>query len=380
MNLIQLVTSLLLTALLSTSAQAGTVYATGQGVSRQTALSDALRQAISQGGGVEIRSATRVRNFEMVLDEIYSGTSGVVTGYEVLSETREDELFVIQVKAQVDPDSARNAFEAFEKRPSARKVFQQESFENRTVAVTYNHKRSDNLPARHKGVQALIDQIEDLLTEKGFDVILLNIARQNNARVHELLDIDSQIRATRESGADILVTVQMDAGVRTTEDGYKQVRADMTMKMFDASTGKLLGTVRQDGQALAYGGKYDLEDSLARIAVDKRAGRKASQRLLKKIVTRLSGPTTRNVYVHFTNVDGKTRRKIKKLLKRSLGWKVKTDLQAANSLTVRILDQRTDIVEETLEDEFDSADMRLELMTVKGSKLHFNGEYSENSY
>jgi len=369
-----------LTLSLPIHAQANSVNATGQGTSRQAALADALRQAISQAGGVEIRSATHVRNFEMVLDEIYSGTSGVVTGYKVLSEARDSDLFVIKVNANVDPDGARNAFERFEKKASSRKIFQEQSFENRTVAVTYNHKRTDNLDPENKGVRALIDQIEDLFTQKGFDVILLDVARSNNARAFEELDIDSQIRATRESGADVLIRVQMDAGVRTTEDGYKQIRADMTFKMLDATTGKLIGTVRQDGRALAYGGKYDVADALAKIAVDKKYGRKASKRLLKKVVTRLSSTSIRNIYVHFTNVDRKYQRRIKKLLKRTLGWKVKTDSQAGNSLTLRVFEQRADTVEETLEDEFDASGMKLDLITVKGSKLHFDGQYSDTSY
>ena len=62
--------------LLADVAFAKELITTGQGRTRHIALSDALRNAISQGTGVQIKSLTSIRNFELEFDKIISGTSG----------------------------------------------------------------------------------------------------------------------------------------------------------------------------------------------------------------------------------------------------------------------------------------------------------------
>ena len=58
----------------------------GQGVDRKSAIADAQRAAVEQGIGALIDSKTKVANFEVLQDKIYSRASGYVTNYNILSE------------------------------------------------------------------------------------------------------------------------------------------------------------------------------------------------------------------------------------------------------------------------------------------------------
>ncbi|MCK7503639.1 MAG: hypothetical protein MZV70_05675 [Desulfobacterales bacterium] len=50
------------------------------------AISDALRKAVEQGVGAYIDGETRVENFQLISDRIYSRASGFVSSYRVIHE------------------------------------------------------------------------------------------------------------------------------------------------------------------------------------------------------------------------------------------------------------------------------------------------------
>lgn len=79
----------------------------GIGINREEAINDALRNAIGQVAGVELRSETRVENFDLVSDAIATNINGYIAGYEITRESRKDELFEIFVKARVSTNSLK---------------------------------------------------------------------------------------------------------------------------------------------------------------------------------------------------------------------------------------------------------------------------------
>ena len=58
----------------------------------EEAKQNALRQAVEQGVGVLLSSHTRVENFAIIEDNIYTRTEGYVRSYEVLEENLLNEL------------------------------------------------------------------------------------------------------------------------------------------------------------------------------------------------------------------------------------------------------------------------------------------------
>lgn len=69
---------------------------------REQALSDALREAVRMGAGVDLVSETQMENFELQFDRTFSKARGYIKKYEVLSAGMTDDgFYTVKVKADV---------------------------------------------------------------------------------------------------------------------------------------------------------------------------------------------------------------------------------------------------------------------------------------
>lgn len=62
------------------------VPATGEGLSEDSALKDALRRALEKGGGAEISSHSQVDNFQLIRDTVYARAEGIISDYKILEK------------------------------------------------------------------------------------------------------------------------------------------------------------------------------------------------------------------------------------------------------------------------------------------------------
>jgi hypothetical protein len=83
-------------------ALAAAVTATGEGPSKDVALSAAMRRAVEQGVGVYVKSDTTVIDSALVDDKILSHSRGYVTSYKIIKELKNADGFVITISAVVD--------------------------------------------------------------------------------------------------------------------------------------------------------------------------------------------------------------------------------------------------------------------------------------
>ncbi len=90
------------------------VTVVGQGMDRKSAIADAQRAAVEQGIGALIDSKTRVANFEVLQDRIYSRASGYVTNYNILSEGKSPDgsIYTVTMRADVQTASIKNDLKA----------------------------------------------------------------------------------------------------------------------------------------------------------------------------------------------------------------------------------------------------------------------------
>ena len=70
-------------------------------IARDTAIEDALRRAVEQVVGTFISSESMVSNFTLLYDRVYSKSSGYVRSYKILSEKKEEDLYVVRINAKV---------------------------------------------------------------------------------------------------------------------------------------------------------------------------------------------------------------------------------------------------------------------------------------
>ena len=76
--------------------------------SREIALTEALREAVRKAVGIDLAAQTKVRNFEIDYDQVFTRSFGYVKSYQVIqSGIVEDDTYLVRVEAEVakgDPD------------------------------------------------------------------------------------------------------------------------------------------------------------------------------------------------------------------------------------------------------------------------------------
>lgn len=82
-----------------------TVTETGQGITRDLALRDAMRRALEAGAGVELFNESRTENFELVRDTIFTRADGLVRDREILEEGEgAGGIYYVKIRALVSKD------------------------------------------------------------------------------------------------------------------------------------------------------------------------------------------------------------------------------------------------------------------------------------
>jgi hypothetical protein len=84
----------------------------GTDIARDHALKDALRKAVEQGVGTFINSETKVQNFQLLSDKVYSQSSGYVSSYKVIAEGLDGTLYRVTIRARVKLDRLQDDLEA----------------------------------------------------------------------------------------------------------------------------------------------------------------------------------------------------------------------------------------------------------------------------
>lgn len=101
--------SLLVTSLAETTNETNsTVLANGFGITKDKALASAFRDAIKQYVGIILDSETILLNDQIIKDKILTLSNGSVEAYEILNESQEDGIYIVEIKAIVKDQNIQN--------------------------------------------------------------------------------------------------------------------------------------------------------------------------------------------------------------------------------------------------------------------------------
>ena len=87
--------------LLAVPVSAAQVTATGSGADEREALHQAMRAAVEQEVGVYLDSRTRVENFRVLNDSIYTQAAGYIGGYDIVKEEQIGGVYRVTIRANV---------------------------------------------------------------------------------------------------------------------------------------------------------------------------------------------------------------------------------------------------------------------------------------
>lgn len=218
---------------------AGEVIVTGEGLSQDAALRDALRKALERGGKVEIASRSQVENFELIRDTIYARADGVITDYRVIEETKAlDGSRTCTISANVDQDAVATSW------GEVQNVLDQIG---RPGIAVYIQERIDG---QLQDGSILETQIERRLLEAGFRVFagdqLRAVAEKESADAAAEGDVAKALAVAKTFGTQIFITGTAQAnaaGVRILAgQPTAMYNCDAAIKMFYTDTGELLAS------------------------------------------------------------------------------------------------------------------------------------------
>ena len=209
----------------------------GQGVNRDAAINDALRQALYRVAGVYIMSIEEGRNFEMKKAEIFARTQGYIERYELVGDVSEaGGVYTAKVDAWVRTAPLRDAL-------LAKEIIQWRKHRPRVIVIIpeYHIRRFVPDPAAET---ELIKQ----LTESDFNVVdaarsnMLKSSEKSRELVHG--DVEKLVAAIGSSDAEIVIAGEAfseSANRENTEFGPKWTcGARVEVRAIEADTGRIL--------------------------------------------------------------------------------------------------------------------------------------------
>jgi nucleotide-binding universal stress UspA family protein len=192
-RILVLVTGLLLVAV--TAATANPITVTGEGDSKEHALSAALRRAVEQGVGTLVKSETTVVDSALVDDKIYSRSKGYVKTYKILKEQKTDEGMAVTVSALVDTKVLQ------EDMADVLKILQAgTAVNNPRILVAFSAKSKDKIFRDKEFTEEIYNGIVESLTDQQFRVVDKAAAEQFGMQVSDTHAVDVDLNKAAAYG------------------------------------------------------------------------------------------------------------------------------------------------------------------------------------
>jgi len=239
---------------------------------REAALAQALRNAIEQGGLIDVYSKSDVQDAELIYDRVIARSSGIVTDYRILDEQKKRGVYYIEIRAKVSTKALTDTW------GEAQMLLEQVGRPRMMVTIGEN---VDGETALNQAVQTTI---ENNLLELGFSLV-------NKEQVEAIKDLDLQEATVnqdlaalqaigRRAGAEVIIT-----GMAVARFGGEETVYGTTLYAYDANVD--LKAIRTDtGQLLASEKahaikKYPTENAYWKALGE--AGEKISTQLIKRM-------------------------------------------------------------------------------------------------
>lgn len=231
------------------------VTVVGQAATRSAALDNAMRSAVEQGVGTLIDSKTKVANFQVLQDQIYSRAKGYVSNYNILSEgkTPDGFMYVVTIQANVQTASIKNDLRAIgilmaqigNPRFMAVYIPETRSSMNRSSRVVKAAEQAINGVFARKGFVVLdrmfVDNVYDEIEQAGrIDVDMDDLSALALKYKADLLLVYDVHAATKQGGRSryfggIMVEIALRAVSPATADLIAQKSGDLYVKIMNAT-------------------------------------------------------------------------------------------------------------------------------------------------
>jgi len=222
------------------------VTVTGQGMSKEEAIRDALRKAVERGAKTFIHSESETKDFVLVRDTVLARAMGFVQSHRVLSGPRQtpDEVWEVSISAVVSVEGVQNVW------GTVKTLLKQIGRPKIMVALT------EKIQGQAQEDSTVQTRIENLLLKSGF--LLVN---KKQLKAIDLKDIAAAVAEDKPQkiqaiakrfGAQLFITGSTNAVSSGSTLAFGQVRlydygADGDIKCYRSDTAQMLAS--QNGTA-----------------------------------------------------------------------------------------------------------------------------------
>ena len=201
---------------------ANPIQSHGVGATRDAAIQDALRNAVQQGVGMELGSATLTNNFMIVRDQILTKTSGYVSKFKVTKEQQVLGSWDVSVDAEVAQGALRNDL-------AAKQLLYAAKSKPRILVLL--DERAEDKPSFEKTATF---KIEETLIAQGFKVVEAEQLEEiRKAEAGQDRTPQELARIGFRFGADLILRGNVSAG-KATERAVYGVQMFMVPVQFNA--------------------------------------------------------------------------------------------------------------------------------------------------
>lgn len=225
----------------------GSILAGDVAAARDKAIDDAMRKAVQQALGTNIKSETLVKNFQLVEDRILSWSSGYVTKFDILREgAGKYDTYEVEMRALVNLSDLKNDDNALAE------LLDKENPRVMVMIAEQNIGDTERWRYFEVDMTAAETAIIDAFRSKGFEVIDPGQAKANQDRdaIMAAVEGDAKQAAALAAAqqAELIVTGKAVAKVASTTinlGGMKSCQANITARVVRAGDARIVATASE---------------------------------------------------------------------------------------------------------------------------------------
>jgi hypothetical protein len=277
-------------------------------IGKDRAIKDALVKAVEQAVGIMVSSETRVQNFQLLNDEIFTKTEGYVQNYKILNENQGINVYEVTIQASVATGPIKEKLDALGLllrqvgKPRIMILVAEQNIGKQQYHYWWGYQRGEQAD-----LTITENTIMDRFREKGFDFVD-HQAQSKNIKVvpaYRVAELNDRAAITLGKQADAEVVIVGKALAKSigpvAGTAMKSVQANVSLRAIQTDTGGVLSSGSEHAAAVhideVTGGVEALKKASAKISekmmddiiknFQKRVG---ATTLVQVIVNGLSGP------------------------------------------------------------------------------------------
>ncbi|MCD6578837.1 flagellar assembly protein T N-terminal domain-containing protein [bacterium] len=269
----------------------GNIFQGEKLIARDAAVKDALRNAVEQVVGTMISSQSKVENYQLISDVIYSKSQGFVQKYEIISEAPEGTTYHIKVKAFVSKSGVKDKLMALH-------LLMVQQNMPRVVVFLKQNMYGEGWSYYGDQNSMAEEKLKEILVGKGFFVIDKAQAQKSIDRTSLIAASNGDVSAAQKLAlmlkAEVIITGKVVGNVKTNNlyGGYLSASLNVSLNAIKSDTGKIIAIASGSRNLAPVSDKINGINKVSDILIPS-----ITENLITKIMSKWASGST---YVHIT--------------------------------------------------------------------------------